>query len=285
MSKSADLYVNGIRKRLNNYFAAWMPNTQHELGDVGVFDGNFFIKVTSLQELNIPFAKREDKDSTTPINFVSTSDVKKTSKSSADINSSILDLPSGKAGIQIEFGKEGAYIFEAETSYESSITNLIQVEENIREVFKNGDWKATWCIVSRIVHTPTASIFISDSSQSMLVMSVESNVPVARIKLGDGSANLSEVSSTGSMFKAPNATNLTPFFQVHQLEAKPLEQIQVFFSGMKELQSMISSQIKSMDVITPSLAKANAEISKALFLNKVDSTGKSGKKKKEPPST
>jgi hypothetical protein len=284
MAESADLYVNGIRKQLNNYFATWMPNTQHHLGDVGVFSGNFFIKVTSLQELNISFAEREDKNSKTSINCVSISGVKKTSKSSAEINASIPALPSGKAGIEIEFDKKGAYIFEAETSYESSITNLIQVEENIREVFKNGDWRAAWCIVSRIVHTPTASILISNSSQSKLVMSISSDIPIAGIKLGDGSADLSVVSETGSLFKAINATNLTPFFQVHQLEAKPLEQIQEFFSGMKELQSIISSQIKSMDVITPSLAKANTEISKALFLNKVDSTGQSGKKKKETPN-
>jgi hypothetical protein len=252
MTESADLYVNGIRKQLNNYFATWMPNAQHHLGDVGIFSGNYFVKVTSLEELKISFNKREDNNSKTSINCVSITGVKKTSKIYAESDILIPVSPISRAEIEIEFDKKGAYIFEAEMSYESSITDLIQVELDIHRVFENAEWKADWCIISRIVHTPTASIIISNSSQSKLVMSIKSDIPIAAgIKLGDGNVNLSVVSETGSIFKAINATNLTPFFQVHQLEARPFEKIQEFFSGMNELQNIIASKIKPMDVITP----------------------------------
>jgi hypothetical protein len=270
MAEPADLYVKGIRKQFNNYFATWLPSTQHELGDVGIFKDNLFIRVTSLEKLGISFKKREDKSVTSSINCVSTTGVKKTTKAAAEINLSIPALPVGKAGIELEFDKKGSYIFEAEGSYESSIEDLNQVEIDIRKVFEDGKWRAGWFVISNIVHTPNASIIISNSSNSKLVLSIAGDIPIAGIKLGDASSSFSVVSESGSTVRLLNAKNLTPFFQVHQLEAKPFAQIQDFLSEVLDLKDFIESKIRPIEVITPSLAKTSTEISKSLFLRQID---------------
>jgi hypothetical protein len=270
MAEAADLYVKGIRKQFNNYFATWLPSTQHKLGDVGVFKNNFFVRFTSLEALGISFKKRENKRAISSINCVSTTGVKKTSKTAAEINTSIPALPVGKAGIEIEFYKKGSYIFEAEESYESSIEDLHQVEEDICKVFKEGSWRAGWFVISNIVYTPNASIIISNSSNSKLVLSIAGDIPITGIKLGDASADFSIVSESGHTVQLINAKNLTPFFQVHQLEAQPFEQIKDFLSNVIDLKDFVENKIRPMDVITPSLAKANDEISKSLFLRQID---------------
>ena len=74
MPTPAELYVKGIKKKLQNYFAAWLPNEPLGLGDVGILRKSLFTRTTSLENLGITFDEREDPDSS-PLDYVSESGV------------------------------------------------------------------------------------------------------------------------------------------------------------------------------------------------------------------
>lgn len=273
MATPADLYVNGIKKKLNNYYAAWLPSQKFKLGDVGVLDGNFFTRSHSLNDLGMAFEERPNSGST-PINYVSDSGVTITIKTSGETNQQLLSIPKGKAGIGIEFSKEGSFIVQAAKSYETSISNIYKLEEDIRHAFQDGKWKSKWVVITQLVYTPMATIVISNSSQSKIELSAEGTVPVNGFSLGEANAEFSMTSQTGDIWYSNNAKDLTPFFKLVQLQAKPslwdiLKFGSIYSRDFLESATAHFKGVSPLDVVTPNLAKINTEIAKALYLEEL----------------
>jgi len=59
MSSAAEIYVKGVRKKFEKYYAAWLPNEKFRLGDVGVIENDFFTRLTSLGERELGAAVNE----------------------------------------------------------------------------------------------------------------------------------------------------------------------------------------------------------------------------------
>ena len=57
MANVSDNYVKLLFQRYR-HFAAWLPNTKVMLGDVGVVNGKYFNRKTSLANLGVTFAMR-----------------------------------------------------------------------------------------------------------------------------------------------------------------------------------------------------------------------------------
>jgi len=273
MATPADFYVNGIKKKLNNYFATWLPSQEFKLGDVGVLEGNFFTRINSLNNLGIAFEERADSGST-PINYVSDSGVTITIKTSGEINQQLPSIPEAKAGMGIEFSKEGAFIVQAAKSYEPSISNISKLEEDIRHAFQDGKWKSKWVVITQLVYTPSATILISNSSRSKIELSAEGTIPVNGFSLGEANAGFSMTSQTGDIWQCINAKNLTPFFKLVQIQAKPslwdiLKIGTAYSSDLWKSATAHSKGVNPLDVVTPSVAKTNTEVAKALYLEQL----------------
>jgi hypothetical protein len=254
-----DIYVNGIRKKLGKYYAAWFPNEELKLGDIGILEENCFTRWTSLEALGISFEVRSD-NSSTPINYTSGSDVSMDFQISGQVNPMVPSIPNGKAGIGIKFSKEGAFIIQAAESYESSIENKEKLDEDIRQAFKDGKWKSKWVVINSIVSTPCATILISNSSESKIDLYAKAKIPTNIINLGDAKIEFSISSQSGDIMQFLNAKNLTPIFQLMQMSAKP------FFSNLLNFNDLVSRKIHPLDVITPDLTKADNNISQALYM-------------------
>lgn len=263
MATPQEVYVNGIKNQLNNYYAAWLPSTRFQLGDVGFLTGNLFNKVTSLENLGIEFKELSDSDST-KIEYVSESGVSRVIKAAGQLNPNLPNIPQGQAGIGIEFSKEGAFIIQAEESYEPFIDDLVKLEKDIRQAYQDGNWKSGWVVITQLIRSPNATIMISNSSQSKIELSAEGDVTLQGISLGNTQAKFAVRAETGHIFKLLDAQNITPFFKLLQIAARPWSVFNAL--NFRSSSSRIGS-LNAIDFITPKLAKENLQIANSLYLD------------------
>jgi hypothetical protein len=253
MATPQQVYVNGIKKQLNNYYGAWLPSTRFELGDVGLVKDNLFNKVTSLENLGISFKESRASDST-KIEYVSESGVSRVIKAAGQLNPNLPNIPEGQAGIGIEFSKEGAFIIQAEESYEPFIEDLVKLEKDISQVYQEGNWKSRWVV-------------ISNTSQSKIELSAEGDVALQGISLGNTQAKFAVRAETGNVLKFIDAENITPFFKLLQIAARPWPVFNIFRS---QPACSIIQQLNPINFITPKLAKENVDIANSLYLELVE---------------
>lgn len=213
MGSAAEMYIKRVKSKLINYFAAWMPNEPLELGDVGLLEKNLFTRVTSLADLGIAFEIRDDPHST-PIDIVSNSDVSMSFKVAGAISPKLPNIPEAEAGIGLEFGKKGAFIFKAENSFAPSIKNIAQVQEKVLQAHQDGKWNRKWAVIVKLVKTPKATIIISNSSSAKLELQADGGVSLANLDLGNAELKFGIASQQGDLIKMIGAENISPFFQL-----------------------------------------------------------------------
>lgn len=266
MATPQEVYVNGIKKQLNNYYGAWLPSTRYELGDVGLVKDNLFEKVTSLKNLGISF-KESPASHSTKIEYVSESGVSRVIKAAGQLNPNLPNIPEGQAGIGIEFSKEGAFIIQAEESYEPFIEDLVKLEKDISQVYQEGNWKSRWVVITQLIRTPNATIMISNTSQSKIELSAEGDVTLQGISLGNTQAKFAVRSETGNVLKFIDAEHITPFFKLLQIAARPWPVFNIFRS---QPACSIIEPLNPINFITPKLAKENVDIANSLYLELVE---------------
>jgi hypothetical protein len=259
MPTPAEIYIDGVKRKLKNYYAAWLPNEKLKLGDIGILDGNLFTRLTSLADLGIAFAERKDPDST-PIDYVSESGVSIFLKAIGEVNPNLPNVPETKAGLSVEFSQEGAFIFKAPQSYEPSIENIVQLEQHVRQAFQDGRWIPNWAIIVRLVQTPTATIIVSTSSQSKMEFAVEGDISTGGIDFSNGALNFGLKFRRGDVLTFIRAENLTPIFQVARLKKR------WFRNPTFSIRSMRSG-LAGTESLTPAEAKADPTLMDSLYLD------------------
>ncbi|MBA3045049.1 MAG: hypothetical protein FP824_02405 [Euryarchaeota archaeon] len=213
MRTPAELYVREIRRKLKYYFAAWLPGEELKLGDVGILEGDFFRRETTLEALNISFTERPD-TSPTPIELVSQQGTSFTLKISGEANDAIPVLPVNKAGISLNFSNEGAFVFQAAESYEPTIEDIATLNEQILQAHKERKWKENWAVITKIVKVPYATIIISNSPNSEIIFETDAALKQGIVDLGKMGTNLMWRKQTGDLIKMIGARNISPFFQL-----------------------------------------------------------------------
>ena len=258
MTTPAEIYTNGIKKKLKNYWAAWLPISKFELGDIGVLKGKIFERIHSLNEFGIKYDIIKNEDAS-PIDYVSESGVSINIKLSGETNSTITNIPLAKAGIGINFSSKGAFIIEAEKTYEDSMKSMLQLQEQIIPKFKEGHWDKNWVVIVKIVKTPVASILISNSSNSIIELESEVSISNGLTELGKIDGKLSMKLQEGDIFKTIGAKNLTPFFQIAKIKRR-------LFRPDSFATKSFAPQSDSLEHITPDLVKKDQDIEKFIIL-------------------
>ncbi len=269
MASPAEIYVNGIRKKIKTYYAAWLPNEELLLGDVGVISDNFFTRVTSLKKLGIDFEERKDLDPTS-IDLVSDSGVGISFKVAGEVSSMAPNIPQGEAGVAVEFTENGAFVFNAPVSYLPSIEDLEHLEEQIREAYKEGRWDSKWRVIVRLLLTPTVTILVSQSSKSKIELAAQGNINGGSFELGDAKIALTAYHQSGDVLKILTAKNKTPMFQVAGLSVSVLR-ILPFLHLQPQWRACVSMMdephvVPLFDVVTPEMARKDEAIAKSLHL-------------------
>ncbi len=220
MANPAELYVRGIKAKLADYYAAWLPNEVVELGDVGVLTGGgwigrgyLFHKETNLKDLGISFAETPPTGSTS-IDLVSGTGVSVSFKAAGDSNDTWPGIPKAQAGVSVEFGLAGAFVLKAADSRLHSIDNLNKVGSDFLKAFNEGKCHSDWVVVVGVVKTEAASIFVSESDASKIELAADATVKTGTVTLGDGKVGFTVKQQSGDMVSFPDAKNVTPLFQL-----------------------------------------------------------------------
>jgi hypothetical protein len=277
MISPADIYANGIKRKLENHFAAWTPDTKIELGDVGTLHGNFFTPISNLREseIGIQFDERPDTTSA-PLEIQSSSGVNMTFQGSGDAETILPNVPRGEVGVGIEFGHEGAFVFEAPETFAPDIKNMLRLQRDIIHAYGQGDWEFDWAVVTRVVQAPSATVLVSESSQSKIEFSVQADISVGPVNLGKAGIGLSRRAQSGAIFYMMGATDVTPFFQLARInrwtwgipDSSDVGVVQDRFMNIES-----TSKMAPRVLLTPRRVRDNSSIAESLRLELVKPPG------------
>lgn len=257
MPTIAELYVRGVKKKFNNYYAAWLPTERFTLGDVGILKRDLFTRVTNLKALGISF-QTDSKPEPSPIDFVSESGVSLAFKAAGETRSDLPSIPTAEAGVGIEFGQEGAFLIKAPESFVSWIKDIATLQEQVRQAYLNGSWHPKWAAIVRLVTAPHATILLSQSSQSKIEFAAEGQVASGPVDLGEAHVNFTVKSQKGDILRIMGAKNVSLLFQLVRIESS--------FLGFDVAVSAGGISPSPLDFLTPQIARANPEVANSLHL-------------------
>jgi len=273
MEDVGELYINGIKEKLINYYAAWLPVERFKLGDVGVLSGNLFERSTSLADshLQISFKERPDTEPS-PVNYVSDSGVKLHFKAGGEINPNLPNIPKGKVGIGVDFSQKGAFVVNASEVYAPSIENIREVGANIISAYRKGKWQENWAAIVEIIHAPIASYIISRSSGSKLEFSIEGDAKVSSIDFGNINVEFELKSQTGDVFSSIKAKNTTPFFRLARIKTHWFsdDEIVTHLKVNKLGGSGRTTRLSGLHLPSPARIKENPELADSLYFDLID---------------
>ncbi len=264
MSTPAELYIDGIKKKLKTYWAAWLPNSQYSLGDYGILEGSLFKKVGSLNDLSIDFESSEYSKRGS-IEYVSESGVQIYFKTIGQINNNLPNIPEEKAGINIQFSSKGAFLVQIPDSNEVSINNFKSLQDSIIAKFESGDWNKDWVFITKIINAPTATFLISNSSESNMEFALEGDLTSGSTVLASTENKFQYATQSGDILKFFGANEVSPFFQLSKLKCN------LFGIGNPILTNARSFQgeIDPLDFFSPNKAQKDKNIIQNLYIDMI----------------
>ena len=209
-------YTKELYERFG-YLASWTPATPVRIGDVGEMDGNVFRRVSSLKEMNIPFAVRQAGNK---------EDLIYTSKSGVNLNFKAAGSPIvqgssllvQKAGATIDFHKGAGVVFVAKGCRSPSIEDQISLGKELVRRYHLGEWDAKYSVVTEIKQADSMSVFISETSGGKIELIAENSLQLGALSLADLSANLSVGASSDINTQIIAKDKLTPLFRVRKVK-------------------------------------------------------------------
>lgn len=211
-------YVREMKQGFNNYLPTWVPQTRLVLGDIGTRDGATFVGWSSLKSLGLS----ADQFGATPwgppspMAFQSKDGVEVSFKAGAELAKVAPTISDAKFGAEVKFGKQGAVVFSLKDARVRRIEDGLALRKTILDLYNRGLWEENWMLVSEIVQAASATILISDSAQSSLVLKSEAQVN----DIVDLSANVSAVFSSGAQIRFVAEEGLTPLFRAVKVKQK-----------------------------------------------------------------
>jgi len=224
MANPHQFYLIHMNKK-TGYRATWDPGRPLIIGQIGKLDkSGVFTVYSSLEKEGIPIEILTD-TSASEMDYTSHDQVNISikAKGATPVTGSV--LTKADAGFTIGFKSERAVVFQAKGFKTHQITNLKEIEKQVREKYKNGNWEKHWLIITTLVETSAATIIISNSKNVMLDLKAQANVGTAKLKLTDASLGLSVAREQGSTLKFLAEAGLTPLYTLsgirHPLFGKP----------------------------------------------------------------
>lgn len=256
MTELVELYSQGIKRKLKNYWAAWLPSAQFGIGDIGTLNGHLFEKVGSLRELRFKYYLEPDSDPS-PLDLTSESGVSLSFKAAGETSSQFAHLGAGEAGLRIEFGSEGAFILQAPETRDSEIADRFNLQRQIIEAFANGNWDKDWLVVTRVLKAASATVLVSRSSNASLELSAKANLAGNLAALGAADAGITVKHQQGDTLTMIGARNVTPLFQLSRLKTR-------FFAPPKLMTKSLRSSDPSLADLTPARANRDPALRESL---------------------
>ncbi|MCW3126057.1 MAG: hypothetical protein JWO03_1715 [Bacteroidetes bacterium] len=232
-------YTDEMKKHFG-YYAAWEPGIPIEIGDVGTLSGNVFTRHANLRDLEVDIETAPNRGQSTDLQYTSNGSVNISTKLSGAVPATGSSLSSLDLGISIEFGKEFATLFKADKTTSPSIRNTIKLGEDILKLFKDGKWDKNWRIVTEVIVAESASVIISNSTNSKVELKANGNINAVKIDIADAAFNFSAVNTRGINTMILAQKGMTPLFKLMGIKTRILQEPVFATRG-----------IKAIDLITP----------------------------------
>ncbi len=231
MADASNLYVKSIYDKFS-YLATWLPNTRLELGDVGIREGEFFKRMTSLKDMGASFNVRSG-NSSVDFTYTSKSGVILKTKAAGEVAAGTT-LPVAQAGILIDFSKEGAFLFQALGCLVDELDDKTGLGQAIIELHKKGNWDLNWAVVDTVVKANSATIVVSNSHNAALELTAKA--PVAATNLANLDTGLTVNSQRGDVIRFLAINGLIPLFKLSRIKKSILSQLlgtrqPIYFGG------------------------------------------------------
>lgn len=207
MSSAHEIYQRHLRKQLSvNGYAAWPPGRVLKLGDIGVLGrGGDFQKRTDLGQLGI--APRVEQGTKQPMSATSQDLRQAAARASADAAS----IARGALGLR--FGSEGATIFEVRDFQHVQIGNLAEITERVLDLWDQGTWQRSWCLVDQVWRASAGTIIVSETSDVQVDISAGASGALPGLEaLADPEVAAKVAVHGDGVTKVIGGRDLTPMF-------------------------------------------------------------------------
>ena len=194
------------------YYATWMPGTPMKLGIIGTLEKNVFTPLSSLEHFKIQFGIMRDRNKN-EFKYSSAGAVTITQKLSGEAAKGT-KLGKADAGIIIEFNKSNAVYFRAVGTSNHYIADKINLGNNILNLYKKGEWKKEWVIVTQIVDADSATILISKEKGAKLELKAKADLKPAELDIANMDFGSENAYSSSLSFKIVAKSGINPLFKV-----------------------------------------------------------------------
>ncbi len=210
MASPVKLYQREMHENLG-FFPTWFPGDQIEIGDVGIFSEGRFRKMSSLNEVKIPFKVSQG---------VSKQSVQYTSTKGTSITPSAGAAVSGiaKVEISVNFSHAGSFVFHANGLSPRQIENRSLVAEAIVMAYKRKEWKKEWLLVEALHTADVATIIVSEDSKAGVILAANVDAPLVGVYLADPKVSLSVTSISGKVIHVVGAHEIHPLYSCLRLK-------------------------------------------------------------------
>ena len=128
------------------------------------------------------------------------------------------NVPKADLGVAIEFSHAGAFIFQAPEIFDPHIEEILELQDQLRQAYAERRWQLEWVVVTRVLEATSATILVSESSQSKVEFSAKGELGhLGPTDLGNAEVGLSMRAQSGTIVRVVGAPKVTPLFQLAKL--------------------------------------------------------------------
>jgi hypothetical protein len=211
---AADQYTNQLHGQLK-YYATWLPGTPVGLGAIGTMQANQFIPQDDIARFGFKVIAKRDRTADT-FEYSTKNGVDVDTKTAGSISPDVPNVPRAKAGMKLRFKRSDAVWFAASGCKMDRIDNQLELAKLIKDLYKSGQWKREWVVVTHVVKAASATVLVSASRGASAELEVQGK---ASTPLGKAEASTrSTLKADSSMaFKIVAEKGLTPLFRLTEL--------------------------------------------------------------------
>lgn len=165
MASTLQLYQDHVRQKLApTGYAVWPPGRALQLGDVVTLNsGGDLRKQTDLRQLNLDLQV----ESGNPQTISATSD--QMHKAAARAQASMVV----NASAHLIFKGKGMVVFEAQDFQHLQTGNLAEIRRRVLQLYREGVWQASWCLVDQLWWVGTGTIIVSETDDAEIAISAQ----------------------------------------------------------------------------------------------------------------
>jgi hypothetical protein len=187
------------------------------LGDVGKFDGRWFVGRSSLAEKKVPFEVLPDASSD-PLNcFLSADAVHPKLKLAGKAELFAPTIPIGDAGVVLEFTRSGAVAYYAHDTRWDRIADIDALEPKLKALHDNHAWNLNEIVVTHVMTASRCTIVVASEAGANIELKVSAGFKVEPLSDADLSAGFEFVNGHGIAVKII-AENVTPLYRAMRLQ-------------------------------------------------------------------